>query len=418
MEPASKTISSRERAAALIIVLAFVVLLTGLAVAYLSRATSDRPVAHSSFQQSKADQLAASGMDLVIGGLRQEITGPVPTPTPPYVPATNANMLPLRFGTSNLIPNLVRRSVQGDGPTDASPIPSPGIASLASAVSSTVASANNRSITLSRWNKHYLIPRPAGANPTDTTPDPAVGFTAPDWVIVTRSPRTPTSPTSPYPVGLSSWDPALKDPTPTNNLYAVGRYAYAVYSEDGLLDANVAGYPTNTTSTQYGPKGVSAFADLTAIGMSQSGIDDVVGWRNYFSAGPAGSFPGLSFDSTAATNYVNSAVSNTTGFMTVPVPSPTPSNMTRTDQQLPTRQSLMQLLASSSSFTPKALQYLGTLSREVAIPQWSPTTPDSINPNFQTLLVTTAFTRNDGTAANVGDPYLNKRFPLQRLNWL
>src|SRR5438876_1607288 len=138
MEAASKTISSPERGAALVIVLAFVVLLTGLAVAYLSRATSDRPVAQSSFNQSKADQLAASGMDLVIGGLRQEITGPAPTPTPPtppYVPATNANMLPLRSGNPggvpNPIPNLVRRSVRSD------PIPAPGVSSLASAGNST-----------------------------------------------------------------------------------------------------------------------------------------------------------------------------------------------------------------------------------------------------------------------------------------
>src|SRR5438876_10880555 len=108
MEAASKTISSPERGAALVIVLAFVVLLAGLAVAYLSRATSDRPVAHSSFNQSKADQLAASGMDLVIGGLRQEITGPVPTPTPPYFPLPNSNMTVTRFGTSNSIPNLIR----------------------------------------------------------------------------------------------------------------------------------------------------------------------------------------------------------------------------------------------------------------------------------------------------------------------
>src|SRR3989454_12845576 len=93
-----KAVSSRERAAALIIVLAFVVILTGLVVAYLSRATSDRPVAHSSFNQSKADQVAASAMDLVIGALRQEITGPSPTPAPPYLPATNANMLLTRSG--------------------------------------------------------------------------------------------------------------------------------------------------------------------------------------------------------------------------------------------------------------------------------------------------------------------------------
>src|SRR6266536_711380 len=90
--------AARERGAALIIVLAFVVLLTGLVIAHLSRVTADRPVAHSSFNQSKADQVAASGMDLVIGGLRQEITGPSPTPTPPYIPATNAAMLPVTFG--------------------------------------------------------------------------------------------------------------------------------------------------------------------------------------------------------------------------------------------------------------------------------------------------------------------------------
>src|SRR5437879_4188874 len=88
----------RERGVALIIVLAFVVLLTGLMVAYLSRTTSDRPVAQSSVHQTKVDQLAASAMDLVIGGLRQEIVGPSPTPTPPYVPATNAAMLPVTFG--------------------------------------------------------------------------------------------------------------------------------------------------------------------------------------------------------------------------------------------------------------------------------------------------------------------------------
>ena len=32
-----------------------------------------------------------------------------------------------------------------------------------------------------------------------------------------------------------------------------------------------------------------------------------------------------------------------------------------------------------------------------------PATPTATNPNFQTLLVTGSFTRNDGTIANVGD---------------
>src|SRR5438876_2323416 len=234
MDSLRKAISSRERGAALIIVLAFVVLLTGLTLAYFSRTTSDRQVAQSSLNQSKVDQIAATGMNLVIGGLRQEITGPSPTPTPPYLPATNASMLPLRSGNPSgvpdPIPNLVRRSVRAD------PIPAPGISSLASALNSTTdVSANGRSISLARWNKHYLIPK---LNTGDDKTDPIASFVAPDWVILTRN----------GPVAFSAWAPTLADATPTNNNYAVGRYAYAIYDEGGLLDANVAGYPTGTTA--------------------------------------------------------------------------------------------------------------------------------------------------------------------------
>src|SRR6267378_467124 len=98
MDLLRKVSSRRERAAALIIVLAFVVLVTVLAVAYFSRATSDRPVAQASFNQSKVDQLAASAMDNIIGDLRQEITsGSIPTTlsngTTIYTPTTAANMV-------------------------------------------------------------------------------------------------------------------------------------------------------------------------------------------------------------------------------------------------------------------------------------------------------------------------------------
>src|SRR5206468_8669597 len=136
----------------------------------------------------------------------------------------------------------------------------------------------------------------------DDKPDPIpTGFSgpnywAPDWIILTRAPRPATTV---YPVAFSTWDPALADQTPTNNLYAVGRYAYAIYDEGQLLDMNVVGYPTDTIAAQYGPKGVSAFADLTVagIGILQSDIDAIVGWRNYFSASPSGTFPNFNFTS-------------------------------------------------------------------------------------------------------------------------
>src|SRR5438105_11423585 len=94
----------RERAAALVIVLAFVVLFTALVVAYVTRTTSDRQVSHSSFNQSKADQLAASAVETIIGDLRQEIVnGSTATTlsngTPIYIPSPTPNVVPMRSPT-------------------------------------------------------------------------------------------------------------------------------------------------------------------------------------------------------------------------------------------------------------------------------------------------------------------------------
>ena len=129
MDRLRKAISSRERGAALIIVLAFVVLLTGVSVAYLSRTTSDRQVAHGSFNQSKADQLVASAMDNIIGDLRKEIANGSTATTMAdgskvYTPNAAANMIPQRSGNAAGVPNLIRRSVANDQ------IPSPGLRSL------------------------------------------------------------------------------------------------------------------------------------------------------------------------------------------------------------------------------------------------------------------------------------------------
>lgn len=192
--------------AALIIVLAFVVLLTGLVVAYFNRTITDRQLAKSSFTNTSADLLVRSALDIIVGDFKQEIAtanagGATPIP---------ANIQPQRFGTpgATQIPNLVRRSVSGD-PTGRT-----------SSVNSETSSANGRTVTTARWNSHYLIPR--GTTTTEPNSSPVPSFTAPDWVLVT--PQGPSS-----------------APAPAN---VIGRYAYAVYDEGGLLDLNVAGFPT------------------------------------------------------------------------------------------------------------------------------------------------------------------------------
>ena len=450
MRPASFLLRrSSKKAAALIIVLAFVVILTGLAVAYLSRATTDRQLAHSSFHDTDADLLARSALDIVIGDFRLEIfNGSTKTSAGGatiYIPTNATNMIPQQSGNVAGVPNLIRRSVSPDT------IPLPGVASRASAVSSApspspAATPKRGDVTCARWNSHYLIPK---ANTGDDTTDPVASFTAPDWVIVTRAGP------SPFPV----WNSRLKDPTSTNTFYAVGRYAYAVYDEGGLLDINVAGYPTcgstgyppaDSNWVQPGRKGSLAFADLSALSTDDkyrlgnpdtSGvyqIDRLVGWRNYATTQPDNVFPGptppafaanFHADPTPAKNFYNYVINDTTGFLAVPTTtwSPPPqSNQPRTGQAFLTRQDLIAFrntVGNISSFSTNVLQYLSTFSREINAPSFSPLTVTATNPNFLLTRVPSPtpaprFTRFDGTTAVGGEPLVKTRFPLSRLAWI
>src|SRR4029077_4695492 len=158
---------------------------------FLSRSATDRQIAHSSYNEVKAEHLARGALDIVTGDLKQEIVdGSTPATTNGFsifAPTSKANLLPMRSGNPSgvpdPIPNLVKRSVRSD------PIVAPGVGSRSSALNSTTdISLNGRSISLARWNKHYLIPRVGGATPTDTTPiSGSNGFTPPDWVFVTNS---------------------------------------------------------------------------------------------------------------------------------------------------------------------------------------------------------------------------------------
>ena len=75
---------SGSKAAALMIVLAFVVLLTGVALAYFSRTTTDRQLAQTSYNDTSADLLARTALDIVVSDFKQEILShPTVTPAAP-----------------------------------------------------------------------------------------------------------------------------------------------------------------------------------------------------------------------------------------------------------------------------------------------------------------------------------------------
>ena len=287
-------------------------------------------------------------------------------------------------------------------------------------------------IRLARWNEHYLIPRLTTGTAIDSTP--VSSFVAPDWVVVTRGGAN-----------AQTWNSSLTLSTSTN--YAVGRYAYAVYNEGGTLDMNAAGGPSTLTPAQLGQKGALALADLTQLAaadptvtLTKTQIDNIIGWRNNYTAQPSGLFNNFSFNASAATNWLNNYVrTNTNGFLQV---SGTTSG--RTDQAFLSRQELLKFWLSSG-LDQNALQYLGTFSRELNGPSWEPrynatelggtsgyayrdnaTTSGTVNRFLPSVRFPSSGTitsyRADGTSftynVNAGDCLVQRRFPLGRLSWV
>ena len=356
--------NAASKGAALMIVLAFVVLLTGVALAYFNRTTTDRQLAQSSYTDTSSDLLARSALDIVVNNFKQEILNAGAT-------VTTSNIQPQLSGAAASIPNLIRRSIRSD------PIPAPGVSSLASSVSSGDVSADGRSISTARWNSHYLLPR---FNPSDLSINstPTAAFTAPDWVLVTAQ-----GPNSAPPPGA-----------------VIGRYAFAVYNEGGLLDMNLAGFPgwsgtvnPNPVSqpsptpwqTNVGRKGNIAFADLTALPaapattLSQSQINNIVGWRNFATTQQNGSFASPNFSTGNMRSRQDAWGTYLLDFGDPPFSTPCPvlpftsvddfnQQSGRTDQAFLSRQQLLKLQRAldnpPGTFSQNALQYMGTFSRE------------------------------------------------------
>ena len=332
-----------QTGAALIIVLAFMALLTGLALAYFSHTASDRRLAQASFHDASGELLARSALDIIVSSFKREIA----------VAGTNvtqANVQPQRSGDNASIPNLIRRSVRDDA------ISPPGVPSFASTVSSGPVDPVNPKrgeITRARWCSHCLVPT-------------AASFTPPDWVWVTlRGPNAAPSPSD-----------------------VVGRYAFVVYDEGGLLDMNLAGFPDWTGSSADNPvptptpwqvnvgrKGIIAFADLGALPSppTSSQMNKIVGWRNYGTTKQtATSFRRFSFQLDPNTqqdtwgsyllDFGDAPYGDPSIYPFTSVPSDFPSN-DRTDQAFMTRKELLRL-QGSIGFSQDLLQYMGTFSRE------------------------------------------------------
>jgi len=374
-----------------------------------------------------ADPFSQAALNAINSDLEQEIgagsTNLGTSGNPFYYPTNAANMLPYLVGStgSKGMENLLKissfQSLFFSGGNYSGTATSRACAAL-----TTGTSQNGVYLTPALWNQALFLP----VSGTDDTPVlTGTIFTPPNWILVATDGSNPTV-----------WSSVLITSSSNSNP-VVGRYAYAIYHEGGLLDANVAGYPSTSTITQTAYKPSLAYADLTQIGLSSTQVDMLVAWRNYASIQvPGPSFTNPEFTAASAANYFEYVLSNSNGYLT---PGAAVYN-NQTDQFFTSRQQLINFMEGQLGLTGTSLDilnYLATFTRGLNEPSVAPVSgrpviqqplsnggntaqglDNEINPAFPTVLVSGTFLRNDGTVALTGQPLVNKRFALNRLVWL
>lgn len=410
--------SPGKRSVALIATLAMLVIISMLIIVFVTMMRLDRSATASYSQSLKAEQLGMGGLRLIVGQLQSEMAKDAsPDLTyrsnPLYTNVNSANIEPQEVGTNSAMPTLVKIST--NAPFFAGTLTSGTL--TASSISSTTPSINWRFVGTNIWNQAYFGTFPNNAS-------------APYWVIMTRGGATngvglPFGPTTAN---------SVNNPAMGNTNYVIGRIAYAIYDEGGLLDITVAGYPTNGSSAALSASQLQAIkGTLAGAAVSTMGIDPnaLTAWRNQTTAANATSY----------TNYVSSFLSTNASMSVYPG-----------DTTFLSRQDLIQAAqAGIAGLTTASLTNLTTFTRELNAPSWSPGTnapaggiynysnnapistssPFSLsspNPNrFVPMVRRTAAATVTGYLANgqsytypvnAGDPVALHRFPLDRLNWL
>lgn len=414
LRPCGIKIWRRRTGVALLYGLALVALLTVTILSLAIWVTGDFRSSMSYSESIRADELARGAGELVVAELRAEILAGSIDPedpddwesawgTPPgekarfYIPRKDdagrtPGMRPWRGGTSAAvqaaIPNLVRSSSRSvpawpDGYRAGAPGPL-----AASAASSETLALGGQRVSARRWNGHGLMPPASGSNL-----EPPSAFVPPDWIYVTRRG-----------VGLNGSGAVLSaadlgnmgNPAPGNLDFAVGRFAYQIFEVGGLLDINVAGYPSGVPTEEVARKGSLGLVDLSAV----PGINNpaaLVGWRNQASAA-AGAFAELTLPSPDAHPYLKYLFNRSAngGFL-----SPHAG-----DERFMSRRDLIQYARANPGVIDfRALPHVTTFNRSVNRPVFFPSNPRDVSGNEIPRLNSVDYEREgmmDGATARAG----------------
>jgi hypothetical protein len=422
--------------AAFLMILVLAALLSVSVIAFLSLSSKRLALEGADEAEKRAVALARIAQSNLIGNFKNEMlagfVNPLARGEPAFLevagpagplnllyPATPWAAVPALSGRL-APPNLVKwstrasrfytQSVPGTYPWQARFLSAPP----ASPVSTMDRSVNGKSISAKRWNASWLIPK---TNPLSSDPTPVI-FPVPDWVCLNaRGEQRDTL------VGQKT------DPI-------VGRYAYLVFDEGGLLDASVAGFDSSLDPTVAASKASARLADLRPLleagGLSPSEAvacnNAFVRWRD-----PA-------FFATPTPGY-----SQAMRLLSPPMPGVLfPGNRAPVSRQALIRL-MLEYLPGTLAARQNTLQYLGTFSRSLAQPHiamaWPGETPpilpslsggndgagwnerypnpvQHLNPPFAMVRVKTPFKRADGFSAIIGEPLVKRRFSLSLLGLL
>lgn len=227
------------------------------------------------------------------------------------------------------------------------------------------------------------------------------GSTAPRWIYLARNGKNPTV----YSDDLRREKVSGGEPNPS---FVLGRYAYNLYDTSGMLDINVAGFPSSTnpaeepTVARVGDKGSQTMADISVLPeMTVAKMDLVARWRHQWSP-----------DALITTKYLQR--SEGAGWR----------KMFANDNAFLSRQDLLAFW-QANTLPRAALPYLTHFSRDLNAPSVRPDparprvtraaeqggndtfgSDDLINPDSQVF-----------NAARQG-PAIKRRFPLERLQYV
>jgi Tfp pilus assembly protein PilX len=418
---------------ALVVTLAMVTLLTFVVVAFFSRAMTNRRIESASGEAVRADLLTKTAAEFIIGDLKAEIAaGSTPVgsgnQTRFYKPTSAANVVPTISRDSDISPNdavfvnLLKQSSGSFFPSGNGT--SAPLIQANSGVTTDTPSANGRSVIASRWDAPQMT---VGGN-----------FTAdklPSWILLNRS-------------GISApqtWSNDFKNYQPGNEKAVIGRFAFNIYDQGGLLDANVVGFPSAISPTAIGKKGTLALAQLSLVpGVGSTANADlfVKNWRNLTTGSSTDNYLAyLGFSKNGTTNLVGNPFfpfGPANGFLK------TASSNTTSDNHILGRQDLIRLATKAGTaygISADALPYLTHFTRELNAPSWGPTQdasamggndgtgspkPYAYATNADNSAVANRFLPNvrvaalgwrrlTGENALAGEPLVKYRFPL---SWL